>query len=77
MDVSDFKERVDSMIDEIKACKKRPEVEEILIPGERRFQTALENRKLGIPIGIQTFKELETLCEEYKIPFKLEEQKME
>ena len=77
MDVSDFRKRVDSMIDEIKACKKRPEVEEILVPGERRFQTALENRKLGIPIGVQTFKELETLCEEYKIPFKLEEQEME
>ena len=77
MDVSDFKKRVDSMIDEIKACKKRPEVEEILIPGERRFQIALENRKLGIPIGVQTFKELETLCEEYKIPFKLEEKRME
>ncbi len=72
MDVSVFKKRVDSMIDEIKACKKRPEVEEILIPGERRFQTALENRKLGIPIGAQTFQELEALCEEYKIPFKLQ-----
>jgi LDH2 family malate/lactate/ureidoglycolate dehydrogenase len=77
MDVSEFKKRVDSMIDEIKACKKRPEVEEILIPGEKRFQTALENRKLGIPIGLQSFKELETLCGEYKIPFRLEEQIME
>jgi LDH2 family malate/lactate/ureidoglycolate dehydrogenase len=73
MDVPNFKRRVDSMIDEIKACKKRPKVEEILIPGERRFRIALENQKLGIPIGIQTFKELEALCEEYKIPFKLKE----
>jgi LDH2 family malate/lactate/ureidoglycolate dehydrogenase len=77
MDVSRFKRRVDSMIDEIKACKRRPEVEEILIPGERRFQKALENRKLGIPIGVQTFKELQTLCEEYKIPFRLEEKSLE
>jgi LDH2 family malate/lactate/ureidoglycolate dehydrogenase len=77
MDVSDFKTRVDSMIDEIKACKKRPNVEEILIPGERKFRTALENRKLGIPIGDQTFKELEVLCEEYRIPFKLKERRME
>ena len=77
MDVSKFKKRVDSMIDGIKACKKRPEVEEIFIPGERRFQTALENRKLGIPIGIQTLKELQTLCEEYKIPYELKEKSLE
>jgi LDH2 family malate/lactate/ureidoglycolate dehydrogenase len=73
MDVSDFKKRVDGMIDEIKACRKRPNVEEILIPGEKRYRTLLENRKLGIPIGDQTLKELEALCAEYKIPFKLEE----
>jgi LDH2 family malate/lactate/ureidoglycolate dehydrogenase len=73
MDVSDFKKRVDGMIDEIKACTKRPNVEEILIPGENRYRTFLENRKLGIPIGDQTLKELKALCEEYKIPFKLEE----
>jgi LDH2 family malate/lactate/ureidoglycolate dehydrogenase len=77
MDVSHFKGRMDSMIDEIKACKKRPKVEEILIPGERRFRTALENQKLGIPIGLQTFEELETLCDEYRIPFKLQERRME
>ncbi len=77
MDVSEFKKRVDSMIDEIKACKKRPKVQEILIPGERRFRTALENQKLGIPMGAQTFKELEALCEEYKIPFRLKERGME
>jgi LDH2 family malate/lactate/ureidoglycolate dehydrogenase len=65
------------MIDEIKACRKRPKVEEILIPGEKEFRTALENRKLGIPIGDQTFKELEALCEEYEIPFKLKEKKPE
>jgi LDH2 family malate/lactate/ureidoglycolate dehydrogenase len=73
MDVSDFKKRVDSMIDEIKACRKRPKVEEILVPGERRFRIARENRKLGIPLGAQTLKELQVLCEEYEIPFKLEE----
>ena len=73
MDVSEFKKRVDGMIDEIKACAKRPNVEEILIPGEKRYRTLLENRKLGIPLGGQTFKELEALCKEYKIPFKLEE----
>jgi len=70
-DVSDFKKRVDVMIDEIKACRRRPNVEEILIPGEKEYRTALENRKYGIYIGDKTFIELQTLCEEYEIPFKL------
>ncbi|MBW1945528.1 MAG: Ldh family oxidoreductase, partial [Deltaproteobacteria bacterium] len=45
MDVSRFKGRVDRMIDEIKACKKRPHVEEILLPGELSFSKALKNRE--------------------------------
>ena len=77
MDVSHFKKRVDSMIDEIKGCRKRPNVEEILIPGEKEFRKAIENQKLGIPMGDQTFEELKALCEEYEIPFKLKETRME
>ncbi len=77
MDVSEFRNRVDRMIDEIKACRKRPGVEEIFIPGERSYSKALSNRKQGIFIGDQTFKELKTLCEEYRIPFKLKEKRME
>lgn len=77
MDVTEFRKRVDGMIDEIKACRRRPNVEEILIPGEKRYRTFLENRKLGIPLGEQTLKELEALCDEYKIPFKLEERRTE
>ena len=73
MDVDVFKKRVDVMIDEIKACRKRPNVEEILIPGEIEYRKALENREKGIPMGDQTFRELETLCDEFKIPFALKE----
>lgn len=72
MDVSEFKSRVDRMIDEIKACRKRPGVKEIRIPGERSYREALSNRKQGIFIEDQTLKELKALCEEYHIPFKLQ-----
>jgi LDH2 family malate/lactate/ureidoglycolate dehydrogenase len=48
-------------------------VEEILIPGERSFRKALENRKKGIRIGNETLRELEVLCDEFKIPFALKE----
>ena len=73
MDVAEFKNRVDGMIDEIKACRMRPGVEEILIPGERSHRRAMENRRLGIPIDPPTRKELQVLSEELKVPFVLDE----
>jgi len=73
MDVAEFKNRMDGMIDEIKACRMRPGVEEILIPGERSHRRAMENRRLGIPIDPPTRKELQVLCEELKVPFVLDE----
>ncbi len=72
MDVSVFKKRIDNMIDEIKACNKRPGVDEIMIPGERSFKRVCENREKGIPIGDETLREFKTLCEEFKIPFTID-----
>ncbi|MCL5023093.1 MAG: Ldh family oxidoreductase [Nitrospirae bacterium] len=71
MDLPVFRKRIDAMIDEIKACKKRPGIEEILIPGERSFRIANKNRERGIPISNATLKELRALCEQYNIPFAL------
>jgi LDH2 family malate/lactate/ureidoglycolate dehydrogenase len=72
-DVPVFKERIDRMIDEIKACRKRQGVDEILIPGERSFRKAEENRDKGIPVGEETLKECRALCHEFGIPFTLQE----
>jgi LDH2 family malate/lactate/ureidoglycolate dehydrogenase len=74
MDVSRFKGRVDRMIDEIKACKKRPRVEEILLPGELSFSKALKNREQGIPIGEGTINEIQELCKELGVTYTLIEQ---
>lgn len=68
MEVETFKARMDRMIDGIKACRKRPGVEEILIPGERSHRRAVQNRALGIPIGEETLREIGVLCEELKVP---------
>ena len=72
MDVDAFKSRVDNMIDRIRACRKRPGVDEILVPGEPEHQKAAYNRRCGIPIGMETVEELQALCEEYRVPFELE-----
>jgi LDH2 family malate/lactate/ureidoglycolate dehydrogenase len=71
LDLAEFTRRMDRAIDEIKACRKRPGVEEILVPGERSHRVALRNRRDGIPIDPATHKELAELCREFEIPFTL------
>jgi LDH2 family malate/lactate/ureidoglycolate dehydrogenase len=71
MDVDEFKARLDRTIDEVKGCRKRPGVEEILVPGERSYRKAQENLQKGIPIEEATRKELEVLCRELGVEFTL------
>ncbi|MEW6666100.1 MAG: Ldh family oxidoreductase [Thermodesulfobacteriota bacterium] len=71
MDVKTFTARADRMIDEIKACRRRPDVAEILIPGEPELRKARVNRSQGIPIGEETIREIRTLSEELKVPYLL------
>lgn len=70
--LQEFTHRIDAMIDEIKATRKRPGIEEILIPGERSSRTAARNRRAGITIGDETRRELQSLCEELAVPFTLQ-----
>jgi LDH2 family malate/lactate/ureidoglycolate dehydrogenase len=72
MDPGQLRRRVDRMIDRIKASRRRPGVDEILVPGEPESRKAEYHRQHGIPIGEQTHAELRQLAEEYDIPFELE-----
>jgi LDH2 family malate/lactate/ureidoglycolate dehydrogenase len=71
MDVAEFKRRLDKTIDEIKTCRKRPGVNEVLVPGERSHQKAQQNTAQGILIDEATQKELKTLCEELHVRYTL------
>jgi LDH2 family malate/lactate/ureidoglycolate dehydrogenase len=68
-DVETFKSRIDAMIDRIKACRRRPGVEEILVPGERSSRTAEERRRNGVPLDTATVGELRELGAKFGIPF--------
>lgn len=72
MDAAEFKRRMDKVIDNIKNCRKRPGVAEILVPGERSHRTARKNLATGIPLDPATLSELKTLCAELRISFTLE-----
>jgi LDH2 family malate/lactate/ureidoglycolate dehydrogenase len=71
MDIDEFKRRLDDSIESIKACRKRPGVSEILVPGERSHRNAQRNQQQGILIEEATRKELQTLCSELGVAFSL------
>jgi len=72
IDPDELRRRVDRMIDRIKACRRRPGVDEILVPGEPESRKAEYNREHGVPIDPKTFSELTALAEEHKVAFELE-----
>lgn len=65
--LSDFLCRMDHMVGEIKGSPKAQGVEEILIPGERRFNKAIVRTREGIPISPQLLEELNKLAGELGI----------
>jgi LDH2 family malate/lactate/ureidoglycolate dehydrogenase len=73
MDPTEFKRRLGKAIDDIKSCRKRPSVNEILVPGERSHQKEKQSFAEGIAIDEATRKELKALCEELKVKYTLED----
>ncbi len=69
IDFKEFTKRMDQTIDNIKACKKRPGVEEILVPGERSARNARSNSTQGISLSKETFEELQQWCTRLNISF--------
>ena len=71
MDVAEFKQRINQTIDQIKSCRTRPGVEQILVPGERSHRKIEENQRLGVPVDDATVAELQGLCKELGIDYEL------
>lgn len=69
MDIATFTARMDQTIDAIKGVRKRPGVEEILLPGERSHRTRQKNLRDGIKLGPAVVDELKQLCSELGVPF--------
>lgn len=69
LDYDGYLRRVNATIDRIKASKKRPGVEEILVPGERSARQARINGAEGIPLSNETVAELEQWCSRLNVAF--------
>lgn len=74
LDYAEYLQRIDATIDAIKAGKKRPGVEEILIPGERSARKAAQHEIEGISIPDETLVEIQHWCSRLDVPFELMEQ---
>ena len=73
LDYGEYLRRIDETIDRIKSSKRRPDVDEILVPGERSERTAVANRIQGVPVSSETLAEIEQWCSRLKIPFNCDE----
>jgi LDH2 family malate/lactate/ureidoglycolate dehydrogenase len=73
LDYGEYLRRVDATIDRIKAAKRRPGVEEILVPGERSARRAQANVSEGIPLSDETVAELEQWCARLGVGFDRQE----
>jgi LDH2 family malate/lactate/ureidoglycolate dehydrogenase len=64
-----YNDRMGSLIERLKANKRQPGVEEIVIPGERSERKAEASRADGILVGDETVAELEKWCMHLGVPF--------
>jgi LDH2 family malate/lactate/ureidoglycolate dehydrogenase len=73
LDYGEYLHRIDETIDRIKNSKKRPGVDEILVPGERSARKAAENAAQGVPVSPETVTELEQWCSRLSVAFNFSE----
>lgn len=72
MPLADFKERLDTLLGEIKASELRPGVDRIYLPGEIEHLREQEKLKNGVPLERQVVQDLKKLAGDLNIEFDLE-----
>jgi len=73
LDYGEYLQRIDETIDRIRGSKKRPGVEEILVPGERSARKAAINSDQGVPVSPETIAEIEQWCSRLNVEFHCDE----
>jgi LDH2 family malate/lactate/ureidoglycolate dehydrogenase len=72
MPLDEFKSRMDHFIRDIKAAKRRPGVDEILVPGEIDYRREVEYRQHGARLDAVIFDQLAELAQKLGIDFPFE-----
>jgi LDH2 family malate/lactate/ureidoglycolate dehydrogenase len=63
VDLDKFTSRVDKAIQQVHNTRKAPGVERVWMPGEREFETRIQNTEHGIPLGEETLSDLVSAAE--------------
>ena len=69
MPLSEFSQRMDALLQEIKSCPPAPGHTEVFYPGEIEHRKAQENLRQGIAFGPAVVDDLKKLAEEYSAKF--------
>lgn len=69
LDLDDYYDRMDQILNEIKTSPRAKDVEGILYPGERRYGSYLDKMEEGIALPDAVSKELEELARVHKVSF--------
>jgi hypothetical protein len=60
---ADYRERMDTLIERVRACPKAQGIDEILIPGEPELREEANRRKSGIPYSVSEVAPLQQEAE--------------
>lgn len=71
--LSEFKARMDRMVDSLKSSKVKPGVQGIFVPGELEYQRRQDYTASGIPLDQPTREALRSAAEEASLAYGLEE----
>ncbi|MCC8189838.1 MAG: Ldh family oxidoreductase [Planctomycetes bacterium] len=63
MPVAEFTDRMDRLIDEVKASRLMPGVDRVYYPGEKEFLKKEENLRLGVPVTRAVLEDLNAIGE--------------
>lgn len=69
IDRDKFDDRMEWMVERLKATKKQTGFEEILIPGERSARAATQSARDGVALSKETVAELERWCQRFGMSF--------
>jgi LDH2 family malate/lactate/ureidoglycolate dehydrogenase len=69
LDIDSFKNRMDSLFEEMKSCPPARGYDQVYIPGELEYLKCEEAKKSGIQLGVTVVEDLKKLGNEYGVHF--------
>ena len=69
MPLTEFHDRMASLVSQIRSSERGPGVERIYVAGEPEFRLKEQREREGVPLSAEVLQELLELSKEYSVPF--------